>query len=148
MIARCLAEVLQGSTLGIIGSFGLIPLYGVLGFAYFWVRRWDQAWLERWERKHGQSRDVLRERIAKALKTVRLILWIFGGMILLEALTGLDVFLPVIRGETLTDLQIMTFCSKARSIVHFALLLGAGVLTITIFKYELRKIDRLSGHQS
>lgn len=147
MIERCVAEALD-SVLGIIATFGWIPVYVLLGLSYLWVRRWDQAWLERWERKHGQSRDVLRERIAKALKTGRLMLWIFGGLIVFEVLTGPDVFLPVIGGEPLTDLQIITFCSKARLIVNLALLLPAVVLGRTIFKYELKKIDRLSGHQS
>lgn len=143
MIARCLAQVVSDSLLDVLATFGLIPVYAALVLHYYWVRRWDQAWRERWERKHGRSLDTLRDRIARSLKSVRLIPWVAGALAVIQVLTSLDVFLPAIKGEVLSNWQITYLCSQARLDVLFILLLPPAILSVKGVKYRLRKIDEL-----
>lgn len=62
MIGQCFVHVAQGSVLGRVSTFGWIPVYVALAVQFLRIRRWDQAWRERWERRHRQPLERFHEK--------------------------------------------------------------------------------------
>ncbi len=144
MIQRCFVGGIQFPTAWLLFILACGTLIAV---ERFWVRQWDKAWRERWERKHGRSLDTLRTRKARFLKVFRLG-WAVGGAFIVgsEILIGLAVFAPAIRGVTLTDLQILEFCRRTEAVIlFFCIFLVGGALAVRNLKSGLKKLDELLG---
>lgn len=73
----------------------------------------------------------------------RVPIWVLGALIVLEAVSGLDVFLPAIRGAAVSSLATTSLCSKLDWIVLLGILLVAAILTVKIACVQQRKLDQL-----
>ena len=147
MIKRCLVE---GTQLPVAWLLFILACVTLIAVEKFWVRQWDKAWRERWERKHGRSLDTLRTKRARFLRVFRLG-WAVGGAFIVgsEILIGLQVFAPAIRGVTLTNLQILEFCRRTEAVIlFFSIFLVGGALAVRNLKSGLKKLDELLGRSS
>lgn len=147
MIRRCFVAGIQFSPGWLLFILACVTLIAVEKFR---VRQWDQAWRERWERKHGRSLETLRTRKARFLRVFRVSWGITGAFIVgSEILIGQEVFAPAIRGVTLTDLQILEFCRRTEAVIlFFSIFLIGGALAVRNLKNGLRKLEELLGRPS
>ena len=147
MITRCLVEGIHFRTAWLLFILGCVALIVV---EKFWVRRWDQAWRERWERKHGRSLETLRKQRARFLRAFRLSWGIAGAFIVgSNILISLEVFLPAIRGAKLSELQIVQLCRDAEAVILFlSIFLLGGALEVRNLKSGLKKLEELLGGSS
>ena|SRR2546425_9349716 len=129
----------------VVIAFSLATGFGALVVRYARTKRWDRAWKDRWEQRHGKSLEVLRRNKQRSLKMMMVVLWIILAVFVMGLGASFEPVAGMINGRRLPSILI-----EALVTINLAFLLAlVGIFaTVRLGKFELKRIDELLAAES
>jgi hypothetical protein len=125
----------------VVIALGLVASFGMLAIAYAKTMRWDRAWKERWEQRHGRSLKTLRENKHRMLKVAIALRWFMLALVFMSIGASFGPIVSVIKGLQREPALIIVGYAVLNLITLFGLALTATGVELT--KYQLKRINEL-----
>lgn len=117
-----------------------VVAFGMLAIAYAKTTRWDRAWKERWEQRHGTSLETLRQNKQRMLKVLTVGRWIMLALFFIGVGTSLGPIVDIIKG--LRREPLLVFAAFGLNVLTL-LLLALVAVGLEVVKYQLRRSSEL-----
>ena len=138
-----LADLLRSFSTGELVAIplGWVAAFGMLAISYVRTKRWDQAWKERWERRHGTSLETLRLKTQRTMRVAIVLRWIMLAVFFMSLGDSFGPIVSVFKG--LSRDPVLTIVLSATLNLFALLFLALVAAGVKLLRYQLRRINEL-----